>query len=139
MNYTRIKLSKTNYSKLDNASIVKKPSLEELRIIYKKYCDHKKFKSCQPLFENEIRQNKIMGYYDRGRIIAFTILRKLDDLNIESFQFAWDYEDPKLRMGIASIKHECAWAKKNGYHYLYLGQDDRYKKQFNGFEILGKL
>ena len=52
MNYTRIKLSKTNYSKLDNASIVKKPSLEELRIIYKKYCDHKKFKSCQPLSVN---------------------------------------------------------------------------------------
>ena len=65
-----------------------------------------------PLFQNEIVQNKIMGYYDRGKIVAFTMLRKLDDFNIESFQFAWNYEDPKLRLGIASIKHECDSGKR---------------------------
>ena len=73
MNYTRIKLSKTNYSKLDNASIIKKPSLEELRTIYKKYCDHKKFKSCQYYFKMKSCKIKLWDITIEGKILFYNV------------------------------------------------------------------
>ena len=75
-----------------------------------------------------------MGYEHEGKLVAFTMLRRLDKKNIESFQFAWDYEAPELKIGILSLKHEIAWAKENGYNYLYMGLDDRYKRNFDGYE-----
>ena len=139
MIYCRIKLSKTNYKIYDNSLILDKPNLKQIQDIYKKYCDQKKFKSVQPLFQNDITAHQVMGYFHDGKMVAFTLLYELDKKNIESLQFAWDYEKPKLRLGIKSLENECAWAKNNGYKYLYLGQDDRYKSQFKGYEVLGPL
>ena len=130
MIYCRIKLSKTNYQTYDYAYIEDKPNLKKIQDIYKKYCDYKKFKSVQPLFANDIKVHKVMVYYDEGKFVAFSLLYELDKHNIEALQFAWDYKNPKLRLGIKSLENECAWAKANGYKYLYLGQDDRYKSQF---------
>ena len=139
MIYCRIKLSKTNYQTYDYAYIEDKPNLKKIQDIYKKYCDYKKFKSVQPLFANDIKVHKVMVYYDEGKFVAFSLLYELDKHNIEALQFAWDYKNPKLRLGIKSLENECAWAKASGYKYLYLGQDDRYKSQFKGYEILGAL
>ena len=139
MIYCRIRLSKTDYDLYENSLIIKEPNLKQLQKIYKKYCDYKKFKSVQPIFENDVKVNKIMGYYYKYELVAFTMLYPLDNHNIESLQFAWDYENPKLRLGIKSLENECAWAKQNGYKFLYLGQDDRYKSQFKGYEKLGTL
>ena len=93
----RIKLSKTNYKIYDNSLILDKPNLKQIQDIYKKYCDHKKFKSVQPLFQNDITAHQVMGYFHDGKMVAFTLLYELDKKNIESLQFAWDYEKPKLR------------------------------------------
>ena len=139
MIYCRIKLSKTNYKIYDNSLILDKPNLKQIQDIYKKYCDHKKFKSVQPLFQNDITAHQVMGYFHDGKMVAFTLLYELDKKNIESLQFAWDYEKPKLRLGIKSLENECAVAKNNGYKCLYHGQDDRYKSQFKGYEVLGPL
>ena len=139
MIYCRIKLSKTNYQTYDYAYIEDKPNLKKIQDIYKKYCDYKKFKSVQPLFANDIKVHKVMVYYDEGKFVAFSLLYELDKHNIEALQFAWDYKNPKLRLGIKSLENECAWAKANGYKYLYLGQDDRYKSQFKGYERLGPM
>ena len=139
MIYCRIKLSKTNYQTYDYAYIEDKPNLKKVQDIYKKYCDYKKFKSVQPLFANDIKVHKVMVYYDEGKFVAFSLLYELDKHNIEALQFAWDYKNPKLRLGIKSLENECAWAKANGYKYLYLGQDDRYKSQFKEYERLGPL
>ena len=139
MIYCRIKLSKTNYQTYDYAYIEDKPNLKKIQDIYKKYCDYKKFKSVQPLFANDIKVHKVMVYYDEGKFVAFSLLYELDKHNIEALQFAWDYKNPKLRLGIKSLENECAWAKANGYKYLYLGQDDRYTSQFKGYERLGPL
>ena len=65
--------------------------------------------------------------------------------NLEAIQFAWDYKNPKLRLGVLSLENECDWAQTNGYKYLYLGRDDifnnpnNYKSKFKGYEILGTL
>ena len=145
MIYCRIKLSKTNYQTYDYAYIEDKPNLKKIQDIYKKYCDYKKFKSVQPLFANDIKVHKVMVYYDEGKFVAFSLLYELDKDNVEALQFAWDYKNPKLRLGIKSLENECAWAKANGYRYLYLGRDDaynnpnNYKTKFKGFEVLGPL
>tara|TARA_R100000329_G_C7441220_1_gene155147 strand:+ start:99 stop:518 length:420 start_codon:yes stop_codon:yes gene_type:complete len=139
MIYCRIKLSKTNYQAYGNSYIEDNPNLKQIQNIYKKYCNYKKFKSVQPLFENDIKVHKVMVYYDEGKLVAFSLLYELDKHNLEALQFAWDYENPKLRLGIRSLENECYWAKANGYKYLYLGQDDRYKSQFKGYERLGTL
>ena len=106
MIYTRINLFNTYYQTKDFAKLIHNPNLDELKDIYIKYCKHKKFKSIQPLFEYEIQDNLIMGYEHEGKLVAFTMLRRLDKKNIESFQFAWDYEAPELKIGILSLKHE---------------------------------
>jgi hypothetical protein len=79
-----------------------------------------------------------MAYYDDNKIVAFSILKSLDDESIESVQFAWDYTNPNLRLGIRSIEHECAYFKSIA-KYLYLGQVDDYKTQFDGYEELTNL
>ena len=139
MIYCRIKLTNHKYKPYNDSHILDNPNLKQIQDIYKKYCDYKKFKSVQPLFANDIKVHKVMGYFDEGKFVAFSLLYELDKHNIEALQFAWDYENPKLRLGIRSLENECNWAKTNGYKYLYLGQDDRYKSQFKGYEILGKL
>jgi hypothetical protein len=81
--------------------------------------------------------NEILGYIVNEQIVAFSLIKILDDKNAECMQFAWDYADPSLQLGIVSLENECAWYKSRGFEYLYLGEPDQYKRQFNGFEILG--
>jgi len=139
MTYCRIKLSNHKYVSYENSFIEDKPNLKKIQDIYKKYCSYKKFKSVQPIFANDIKAHKVMVYYHDGKFVAFSLLYELDKHNVEALQFAWDYENPKLRLGIRSLENECHWAKSMGYKYLYLGQDDRYKSQFKGYEKLGPL
>jgi hypothetical protein len=44
-----------------------------------------------------------------------------------------------MRLGIESMKTECAIYKARGFEYLYLEQANLYKKDIDGFEILGPL
>ena len=45
MIYCRIKLSNHKYESYENSYIEDNPNLKEIQDIYKKYCNHKKFKS----------------------------------------------------------------------------------------------
>ena len=51
-------------------------------------------------------------------------------------QFAWDYADPSLKLGYKSIRNECAYYKSLGYRYFILGDEDKYKQELKGFEII---
>lgn len=143
MTYARIDLSKTNYSKLDNYSLltIQEFSIDSLQQLYKQYCDYKKFKSVMPIFNSEFTDSKndVIGYYDNQSLIGFSLLRRYDDENVEAIQFTWDYKNPKLRLGVNSLKSECAHYKELGFRYLYLGGADEYKSKIDGFEILGPL
>ena len=145
MKYCRIDLSKTNYAKLDygqNLSMVARDDrMDDLKEIYRKYCEYKNFESVMPLFEGMIfdKYTDVMCYYPTGNLSAFSIIKRYDRLNAESLQFAWDYAYPDLKLGIRSLKHECAYYKELGYEYLYLGQAAEYKAKFDGYEELGKL
>jgi hypothetical protein len=80
-----------------------------------------------------------MGYYDKDELVAFSIIQNYDDKNVEAYQFAWDYKNPKLHLGIKSLRHECAIYKAKGYKYMYLGPAHKYKENIQGFERLGPL
>ena len=140
MKYCRINLSKTDYSELANTVIFVNPPVLKLKNIFKTYCVHKSFQGVMPLFDSQFADpdNDVWGYLDyTANLIAFSLVRRYDNDNAESLQFAWDYADPKLRLGIRSIEHECATYKKLGYKYLYLGIAEEYKKSFDGYEELG--
>jgi arginyl-tRNA--protein-N-Asp/Glu arginylyltransferase len=141
--YARIDLSKTNYSKLSSHVLLTIQDFEisELQSLYKEYCNYKKFKSVMPIFDSEFTdpKNDVIGYYNNQQLVAFSLLRRFDNENVEAVQFAWNYNNPKLSLGINSLKSECAVYKELGFRYLYLGGADEYKKKIDGFELLGPL
>lgn len=144
MKYCRIDLSETNYTQMPDTNvryIVHERMYPECFEIYRKYCEHKQFESVMPLFDQQFRDiyTEILGYFSNRRLVAFSLIKKYDLENVEALQFAWDYANPKLRLGIESLKNECAIYKDRGFKYLYLGSADEYKSQLDGFEILGKL
>jgi hypothetical protein len=141
LTYCRIKLSDTNYQKADNAILFVYPPVDKLKKIYFEYCQHKKFTSVMPLFESYFTDTNIdiWGYNDQGVLVAFSIVKKHDQKNVESLQFAWNYKNSKLELGHLSLEHECATYRALGYEYLYLGEANKYKSKLTGYEILGSL
>ena len=139
MKYARIRLADTNYDMLENFQVITSPDVHELEHIYNTYCVYKKFKSVMPIFEEEYTdpKNDVLGYYDNNKLVAFSLIRKYDQHNAEAIQFAWDYANPNLYLGYSSLKSECAYYKAQGFNYYYLGGADEYKRQFDGFELLG--
>ena len=139
--YGRIDLSKTFYEKIKLHKFLNPVPITELQNLYKEYCNYKKFKSVMPIFDSEFNDNKndVIGYYENDKLVAFSLLRRYDTDNIEAIQFAWNYENPSLRLGIESLKSECAVYKELGFKYMYLGGADEYKKKIDGFEMLGPL
>jgi hypothetical protein len=143
MKFARIDLSKTDYSTMTiNWCYIVKPNVEQLNNIYYQYCRYKGFKSVMPIFHSQYcaADTDVLGYYNtRCELIAFSLVRRYDLLNAECLQFAWDYAEPELRLGIETMKHECALYKSRGYQYLYLGGADEYKQDQAGFEMLGPV
>jgi hypothetical protein len=139
--YCRINLSATNYQESLHCKILNTSHLPAIREIYSKYCAYKKFDSVVPVFDWQYTASNVelLGYYINDRLVAYSHIILLDGKNCECSQFAWDYEDPSLELGIRSLQHECAYYKQRGYQYYYLGQYAKYKQQLDGFEILGKL
>jgi hypothetical protein len=71
--YCRIDLSKTDYTQIDSARVISAPDLTELKLVFKKYCDHKKFTSVEPMWDHEFiwTHNDVIGYYDSASIGKF--------------------------------------------------------------------
>jgi hypothetical protein len=141
MKFARIDLAQTDYSLLSNWAYLRYPDLDQLNSIYHKYCRYKRFKSVMPIFDSQYRaaDTDILGYSNRGQLVAFSLIRRYDLINAECLQFAWDYAEPDLRLGIETLKHECALYKSRGFRYLYLGGADEYKQDLAGFEMLGPV
>lgn len=141
MEYARIVLAKTNYQVVPCCRIIPDVDVHALNQIYYTYCRYKKFTSFMPIFDSQYtdKNNEVLGYYDNDKLVAFSLLRLHDQDNVEAIQFAWDYRNPKLRLGIKSLENECAIYKSRGFKFLYLGFADKYKTQFDGFETLGPI
>lgn len=142
MKFARVNLTQTDYQEIDlNWGYLARPDWSDLKQIYNEYCRYKKFDSVMPLFDLQFNDSNtdVIGYCDQGEIVAFSIIKLWDKDSAECVQFAWNYNDPKLRLGIRTLEHECTIYKQRGFKYLYLGLDQEYKRQLQGYEILGAL
>ena len=141
--FARIDLSKTNYEPTVEWGylIPTDEQIQELDEIYRTYCTYKHFASVMPMFHSRYTDptTDVIGYFDQGKMVAFSLVKRYDNKNAECTQFAWTYHEPKLRMGIETMKTECAIYKARGFDYLYLEQAHLYKKEIDGFEILGPM
>lgn len=135
----RIDLSKTNYKQIP-FTLLSAEHWEECENIYKKYIDYHQMESPHPVFEEEWSHKfkaDVIGYYDKDKLVAWSLIYKFPSKQtILADQFAWDYQKPSLRLGYKSIRNECAYYKSLGYKYFILGDDDKYKQELKGFEII---
>jgi hypothetical protein len=140
--YARINLAKTNYRPEVDWHYIQEPDIVELNEIYRTYCVYKRFGSVMPIFDTQYTDpmTDVIGYYsDNKKLVAFSLIKRFDSKNALCAQFAWTYHNPKTRLGINSLKTECAIYKQRGFDYLYLDQAHLYKQGFDGFELLGPL
>ena len=139
--FARIDLSKTNYSPNVKWEYLRNPNISALNLIYRDYCKYKHFMSVMPIFDSRYTDpmTDVIGYYDGDKLVAFSLIKRYDTRNALCDQFAWNYNNPKLRLGIETMKTECAIYKERGFEYLYLEQAHLYKSQIDGFEIIGPL
>jgi hypothetical protein len=139
--FARIDLSKTNYKINVEWMYMSRPDIPALNAIYKTYCTYKHFASVMPIFDTRYLDpmTDVIGYYDKAQLVAFSLIKRYDEHNALCDQFAWTYHNPQLRLGIETMKTECAIYKARGFQYLYLEQAHLYKSEIDGFEILGPL
>lgn len=139
--FARIDLSKTNYTVNVECMYIPNPDISALNDIYKTYCTYKRFASVMPIFDARYLDpmTDVLGYYDQAKLVAFSLIRRYDEHNALCDQFAWTYHKPQMRLGIETMKTECAIYKARGFRYLYLEQAHLYKSEIDGFEILGPL
>jgi len=139
--FARIDLSKTNYQINVEWMYMSRPDIPALNEIYRAYCTYKRFASVMPIFDSRYTDpmTDVIGYYDQAKLVAFSLIKRYDEHNALCDQFAWTYHNPRLRMGIETMKTECAIYRARGFQYLYLEQAHLYKSEIDGFEILGPL
>ena len=141
--FARIDLARTQYTESVTWNYLSKSDymIEKCQEIYRAYCAHKQFASVMPMFPARIRDPMadVLGYYSGGNLVAFSLIRRFDDHNALCDQFAWTYHEPRLRLGIETMKTECAIYRDRGFRYLYLEQAHLYKQEITGFEILGAI
>jgi hypothetical protein len=142
--FAKVDLSRTTYTPTVSWRYITErdaATLNQLDDIYRAYCDHKRFASVMPMFHSRYLDpmSDIIGYYDQDQLVAWSLIRRFDDHNALCDQFAWTYHKPRTRLGIETLKTECAIYRDRGFQYLYLEQAHLYKSKIDGFEILGSL
>jgi len=137
--FGRIDLEKTVYVQDLEFEILDPVPVNDVLRVYRDYCLHKHFQSVMPMIPGRLTApgTEIFGYRDRGRLVAWSMYRVWDRENILSDHFAWDYRDPRLRLGIRSIETECAIYRKRGYRWMYFESVEPYMLDLQGFELLG--
>ena len=139
--FARIDLSQTNYTPTVKWEYLRDPDIPRLNLIYRDYCKYKHFASVMPIFDSRYTDpmTDVIGYYDNNKLVAFSLIKRYDNENALCDQFAWNYHNPRLRLGIETLQTECAIYRERGFRYLYLEQAHLYKQSIDGFELLGPL
>jgi len=139
--FARIDLAKTTYQPTVDWKLLTEPNIPVLQDIYRTYCIYKHFASVMPLFDSQFTDpgTDVVGYYEDQQLVAFSLMKRYDTENVLASQFAWTYHNPRTRLGVESLKTECAIYRERGFKFLYLDQAHLYKQGLEGFEILGTL
>lgn len=141
--FARVNLALTNYTESVKWKYLTPTHsvIQQLDEIYRTYCIYKHFASVMPMFHSRYTDamTDVIGYYDQEQLVAFSLIKRYDDHNALCDQFAWNYHNPRLRLGIETMKTECAIYKARGFQFLYLEQAHLYKQEIQGFELLGPM
>lgn len=139
--YARIDLAKTTYKPTVDWYRIEQPNIAQLQDIYRTYCIYKHFASVMPLFNSQFTDpdTDVIGYREQDKLVAFSLMKRYDHENVLASQFAWTYHNPRSRLGVESLKTECAIYRDRGFKYLYLDQAHLYKQGLEGFELLGPM
>lgn len=141
--FARIDLAQTSYTETVDWRYLEPTNevCQRLDEIYRTYCIYKHFASVMPMFWSRYRDPMadVIGYYDHEQLVAWSLIRRYDDRNALCDQFAWTYHHPRARLGIETMKTECAIYRARGFDYLYLEQAHLYKAEIEGFELLGPM
>ena len=116
--------------------------LELLEPIYAEYVKRHGFKREINLKDFLDTKNFfVLLYYKEEKLIGALIhklYRQSNEAAFVSYQFLWDYKEPKLSLGNISQMYESELAKLMDCNYLYIlgGYEESciYKSQFRGFE-----
>ena len=139
--YGYIELQETKYKPLLDYEIL--TNVEDnscLLDIYYAYTKYKQFPSVQPIFHGAFIDPRceFVTYKVDSKVVAWTMIRKLDETVVDNMQFCWDYKKPKLALGHYSLIQELNWYKAQGYDHYYMcestGSIDSYKTKYQGFE-----
>lgn len=137
----RIDLTKTKYKQI-NFVLLDLQDFPLCEQIYKKYIQHNDIENPHPVFEEEWNTEAkynadVLGYYDKNELVAWSLTYKFPSKKtVIADQFAWNYANPKLKLGYKTIRSECAYYKAQGYKYFILGDPDKYKEELQGYEII---
>lgn len=137
----RIDLTKTKYKQI-NFVLLGLQDFPLCEQIYKKYIQHNDIENPHPVFEEEWNTEAkynadVLGYYDKNELVAWSLTYKFPSKKtVIADQFAWNYANPKLKLGYKTIRSECAYYKAQGYKYFILGDPDKYKEELQGYEII---
>lgn len=139
--FGRVDLSETSYTADLACQLLDPVPVAEVQRVYREYCLHKRFRSVIPLISGRLTdpRTEIIGYHEKNRLIAWSMYRIWDRENLLSDHFAWDYREPRLRLGIRSIQNECAFYRDRGYRWMYFESIEPYMLDIEGLEILGEI
>ena len=139
--FGRIDLHETRYVSDLAWEVMDPVPVNDCQRVYRDYCLHKHFQSVMPLIAGRLRapDTEIIGYRHGDRLVAWSMYRIWDADNVLSDHFAWDYRDPRLRLGIRSMENECAIYRDRGFRWMYFETVEPYMLDMQGFEIMGPL
>lgn len=139
--FGRINLPETNYTPHLQWQILDPVPVVEVIKIYQDYCRHRKFASVIPMLPGRLTatDTEIIGYHSNDQLVAWSMYRIWDQHNILSDHFAWNYREPRIRLGQRSLENECAVYRDRGYQYMYFESVQPYMLDLQGFEILGRM
>lgn len=133
---SRIDLTKTTYKTID-FKLLSSNEFTECEQIYKQYIRYKNFEEIYPIFREDWDHSTVFGYYDNTQLVAWSAYYVYPSKSTaHADQFAWNYENPKLKLGYKSLRSECAYFRDIGFKYLILGDLYSYKQELKGFETI---
>lgn len=141
MQFARIDLTKTTYTASIDCCILDPVPVEDLQRVYREYCRHKNFHSVMPMIPGRflVPGTEVFGYYDQQQLVAWSMYRIWDQESVVIDHHAWNYQNPRLRLGIRSLENECAIYRNRGFKFMYFESVEDYMFTLQGFEILGPM
>ena len=137
--FGRIDLTATTYVASLPYQVLDPVPVHDVLRVYREYCLHKHFQSVMPMIPGRLTasQTEIIGYHDEAQLVAWSMYRVWDAENILSDHHAWNYRNPRLRLGARSLETECAIYRDRGYRYMYFESVQPYMLDIQGFQLLG--